>query len=257
MADLFFGQNCSFALVSRDYGLKKLKFVEGWECGPEHINRRLWFFDSKEAVVVSIFEGISGSFNYLATEEKFFLSMVMNQNPTRDIILDDPGSYVGFNAILNARDEFGIAKRATFVKTMKIAGNPETMQPREEQRSRVGYIAATRYGVLGGTVEYIRALAPVPAESVFRTPEDELTNVSHQITLDFEAAEVNIVNPNTYRNYLAAYKNGIDMTVAIEAALPGTYFTLVGDTITFPAALSAGDIWEFYLAKKTDGGSPS
>ena len=250
MADLYFGQNCEFALVSRDYGLKRLKFVEGWECGPEHINRRLWFFDAKEAVIVSIFEGISGSFNYLATEEKYFLYMVMNQNPNRDIVLDDPGSYVAFNALLNARDEFGVFKRATFVKTMKIAGNPETMQPREEQRSRVGYIAATRYSLLGGTIQYVRVLAPVPDAAVFRTQEDVLTDVAHAVTLDFIPAEINIINPSTFRDYIAVYKNGVDLSAAVQIAPPGTYFTIAGDTITFPNALAPQDIWEFYLAKR-------
>ncbi len=257
-ADIFFGQNTSFQLISRTHGTKKLKFVEAFEVDPTHTNKRLWFFNTKEALAISIFEGVNGSFGYLETQEKSFLAMIMDQDPNVDISNDDPGAYLEFHILLNSRNEVGKQRNAIFVKGCRIAGVPESLAPKEEQHSRVSYIGATRYKVKGGGIMYVRALAAVPDVSVFATPEDSNFDVAGVLTLPLNPANVNIYDPVTKRPWLAAFKNGMDMTQ--EAIDDPTIFNVdIGDptatpvvppTITLPSAPLATDVWEFILPYK-------
>ena len=249
MADLFFGQNTSFDLISQTHGRKRLKFVESFEVDPSHTNKRLWFFNSKEMLPITIFEGCSGSFGYLETEEKFFLAMVMDQDPERQIINDDPGAYLEFCMLLNSRTEQGKQRNAIFVKGARISGSPESIAPREEQHSRVSYLAKTRYKIKNGGIIYCRVLNAVPDASIFRTPDDILCDATGLAILPKVPADVNIYNATTERNWLAAYKNGSDFTQeAIDN--PGAFSvnvnTGVGE-IQFAAAPAATDVWEFYI----------
>lgn len=319
---IFFGQNTSFELVSQTHGRKRLKFVESFEVDPSHTNKRLWFFNSKEMLPVSIYEGASGSFGYLETEEKYFLAMVMDQDPNALMLNDDPGAYLEFCMLLNSRDERGKQRNGILVKGARIAGVPESMAPREEQHSRCGFLAKTRYKIKNGGILYTRILGATPAGTVFSTPDDikavvtytdvagagtvssstttvtgvgtafltgavpgdtilaggqrlTIATVDSDTSLTTTAAaspalsaatytfsapptcvaalpqlpsEVNIFDATTKRNWLAVYKNGIDMTQeAIDN--PGLFSVTSTPTgkVVFPTELSATDVWEFYI----------
>jgi hypothetical protein len=250
MADLYFGQNTAFDLISTSHGRKRLKFVESFEVDPSHTNKRLWFFNSKEMLPVSIYEGVSGSFGYLETEEKYFLAMVMDQDPARVIINDDPGAYLEFSMLLNSRNERGVQRNAIFVKGARISGVPESLAPREEQHSRVGFLAKTRYKIKNGGIAYVRILAETPDPLVFTTPDDILyDNLAGKATLAQLPADVNIFDPLTERNWLAVYKNGLDISQE-SIDNPGAFS--VGNTlgvgeIMFATPPAATDVWEFYI----------
>lgn len=255
MADIFYGQNTSFDLVSQTHGRKRLKFVETFEVDPSHSNKRLYFFNTKESLAISIFEGVNGNFGYLETEETYFLAMVMDQDPSLDIINDDPGAYLEFNILLNSRNERGNQRNSIFVKGCRIAGVPESMAPREEQHSRVGFIGKTRYKIKGGGIMYLRVLAQTPDSSVFTTVDDAHFDATGKLVLSQAPANVNIVDAVTTRTWLAAYKNGQDLTqeaiddpslfsVNIVAGPPDT------GEIVLPAAPAATDVWEFFIPYK-------
>lgn len=249
MADLFFGQNTSFDLISQTHGRNRLKFVESFEVDPSHTNKRLWFFNSKEMLPVTIYEGASGSFGYLETEENLFLASVLDQDPTARMINDDPGAYVEFCALLNSRNERGKQRNAVFVKGMRITGAPESLAPREEQHSRVGFLAKTRYKVKHGGIMYVRILGAVPDPTVFRTPDDILSDATGLATLPQVPEDVNIFDATTQRNWLAVYKNGYDVT-QLSIDNPTTFAvnnTLGVGEIQFAAPLAATDVWEFYI----------
>lgn len=251
MADIFFGQNTSFDLISQTHGRKRLKFVESFEVDPSHSNKRLYFFNTKESLAISIFEGVNGNFGYLETEEIFFLAMVMDQDPTLVVINDDPGAYLEFCLLLNSRNERGNQRNSILVKGARIAGVPESMSPREEQHSRVGFIGRTRYKIKGGGIMYLRILAAVPDPSIFATPDDvNFTGASYAFSTAPFA--VNIYDAVTTRTWLAAYKNGEDMTqAAIDDPSLFSVNIVAGppDTgeIVLPAAPAATDVWEFYI----------
>lgn len=250
MADLFFGQNTSFDLISQSHGRKRLKFVESFEVDPSHTNKRLWFFNSKEMLPVTIYEGCSGSFGYLETEEKFFLAMVMDQDPDRQIINDDPGAYLEFSILLNSRNERGKQSNAILVKGARISGSPESLAPREEQHSRVGFLAKTRYKIKNGGIMYARILGATPAVDVFRTPEDILVDGTGLLaTLPQLPADVNIFDPSTSRNWLAVYKNGQDIS-QLSIDNPGDFSVDVNagvGEVSFASPVAAGDVWEFFI----------
>lgn len=252
MPNIIFGQNTSFDLISQTHGRKRLKFVESFEVDPSLNNKRLWFFNSKEMLPVSIFEGASGSFGYLETEEKYFLAMVMDQDPNLDVINDDPGAYLEFSALLNSRSERGKQINAIFVKGMRITGSPESLAPKEEQHSRVGYLAKTRYKLKGGGILYVRVLAASPDAAVFTTPEDLNFDASGVATIPEVPQDINIFDQSTKRTWFAAYKNGEDYTQE-EIDNPGAF--VVADvsgvgTITLAAAPAATDVWEFFIPYK-------
>ncbi len=257
MPDIFYGQNTAFDLISQTHGRKRLKFVESFEVDPSHSNKRLYFFNSKESLAISIFEGVNGNFGYLETEETYFLAMVMDQDPTAQIINDDPGAYLEFNALLNSRNERGKQRNAIFVKGCRIAGVPESLAPREEQHSRVGFIGKTRYKIKGGGIMYLRILAATPDTGVFSTVDDVHFDATGKYAFSTAPAAVNIMDAITTRTWLAAYKNGQDITqeaiddpslfsVNIVAGTPDT------GEIVLPAAPAATDIWEFYIPYKVD-----
>lgn len=256
MPDIFFGQNTSFDLISKTHGRKRLKFVEAFEVDPSHTNKRLWFFNSKEALAISIFEGINGSYGYLETEEKFFLAMVMDQDPDLDVINDDPGAYLAYNILLNSRNESGKQRNAIFAKGCRIAGVPESMAPREEQHSRVSFIGSTRYKLKGGGIAYYRVLAATPDPSVFETDDDLNFDASGVVDIPDLPASINIYDPTTFRKWFAAYKNGEDQTQAcIDDPTLFTVNIVAGPPITQNIALGAGaplatDVWEFYIPYK-------
>lgn len=256
MADIFTGQNTSFDLVSQTHGRKRLKFVETFEVDPSHSNKRLYFFNSKESLAISIFEGVNGSFGYLETEESYFLAMVMDQDPSLAIINDDPGAYLEFNILLNSRNERGNQRNAILVKGCRIAGVPESLSPREEQHSRVGFIGKTRYKIKGGGIMYLRILAATPDSAVFTTSEDVNFDATGTYAFSQAPANVNIYDALTTRTWLAAYKNGEDITqlavddpslfsVNIVAGSPDT------GEIVLPSAPAATDVWEFFIPYQT------
>lgn len=255
MADLYFGQNTSFDIISRTHGRQRMRFVEAFETDPSHTNKRLWFFNSKEMLPVTIYEGVSGSFGYLETEEKNYLAMVMDQDPARQMINDDPGAYQEFCMLLNSRNEMGKQRNAIFVKGARISGAPESLAPREEQHSRVGYLAKTRYKIKSGGIAYVRILAPVPDLGVYRTQDDILSvndaapATTARATLLQLPEDVNIFDPVTERNWLAAYKNGVDVT-QYTIDNPGAFVvsnTLGVGEVIFAEPLAATDVWEFYI----------
>lgn len=255
MADIFFGQNTSFELISRTHGKRKLKFVEAFEVDPAHTNKKLYFFNTKEMLAISIFEGCNGNFGYLETEEKYFLSMIMDQDPTAEVINDDPGAYLPFQILLNSRNEVGRQRNGIFVKGARIAGVPESLAPREEQHSRVGFIAATRYKIKGGGFYHARVLAATPAGTVFQVPADDLNfDATGLVSLPaaFVPHDINIYDAVTKRNWVAVFKNGDDVTQeAIDN--PGMFtVSVVGGVgqIQLPAAPAAADVWEFIIPYK-------
>ncbi len=252
MPNIIFGQNTSFDLISATHGRKRLKFIESFDVDPSHNNKRLWFFNSKEMLPISIFEGCSGSFGFLETEEKFFLAMIMDQDPNLDVINDDPGAYLEFHALLNSRSERGKQINAIFVKGMRIAGTPESLAPKEEQHSRVGFLAKTRYKIKGGGILYVRALALVPDAAVFLTPDDINFDAAGVAVIPEVPQEINIFDQQTKRTWLAVTKNGEDYTQE-EIDNPGAF--VVNDiagigTITLAVAPADTDVWEFYIPYK-------
>lgn len=250
MADLYFGMNTSFDLISQTHGRRRLKFVENFEVDPSHTQKRLWFFNTKEMLPVTIFEGVSGSFGYLETEEKYFLAMVMDQDPMRAVMNDDPGAYLEFCMLLNSRNERGVQRQGIFVKGARIAGNPESQAPREEQHSRVGFLARTRYKVKNGGIAYMRILGETPDPTVYRTDDDLLYDeTAGNVILPNLPADVNIVDPHTERNWLAVYKNGHDIS---QESIDSTPEFVVNNTlgtgeISFITPPAPTDVWEFYI----------
>ena len=250
MPDIFFGQNAEFKLISKSHGAFSLGFVESFEVDPSHANKRLYFFNKKEALPITIFEGVNGRFGYLETEERLFLAAVMDVDPSSDMINDDPSAYIDFHGLLNCRNEYGVIKNGIFVKMMRISGVPESMTPREEQHSQVGFIGSTRYKVKGGGILYSRVLAATPDPSVYLSPDDTNFDGTGKVTLTKLPVSINIKDRITTRPWLAIYKNGEDQTLSQETNPTITFDTLTG-VVDLGAAPLATDVWEFYTPFKS------
>ena len=253
MPSIYYGQNAEFDIIAFTRGRQALGFVESFEIDVSHTNKRLYFFNKKEAFAVSIFEGVSGRFGFLDTEEKLLMASLMNVTalPSGGIVNDDPGAYLEFRILLNLRNELGVVQNGIFVKGCRISGNPESIAPREEQHGQVSYIGSTRYKMKGGGVLYTR----VVRTPTFTTTDDVTATgglasplTPWTATLTKSAVSVNINDPITTRSYLAIYKNGNDIT-ADTAAMTG--ITVSGTTVSIPyASMGATDLYEFFTPYK-------
>lgn len=255
MANLYFGQNSDFMLVSKSHGPYTLGFVESFDVDVSHTNKKLFFFGKKEALTVSVFEGVSGRFGFLETEEKYLVSGIMDINPTTlTVINDDPSAYYEFNLILNQKNEEGVIENGLFVKGCRVTGLPESVAPREEQHGNISYIGATRYKMKGGAIQYSRIVSTSPAYTT--TGDIVVVEASpgpgpYVATLPQVPVAVNIENNTTTRLYLAVYKNGKDITK--DAALMANVVVAVSGspdvgtvTITTMAATDVYDVYTVY-----------
>lgn len=252
MSNLYFGQNSDFEIVSLRHGSYLLGFVEGFDVDVQHTNKKLFFFGKKEALTVSIFEGVSGRFGFLETEERYLVSAVMDVDPTTlDVINDDPSAYYPFNLILNVKNEEGIIENGIFVKGCRVTGLPESIAPREEQHGNISYIGATRYKIKGGGILHSRIVGSAPVFSTTKdiavVPPVAPATTPFVATLTEDFVQVNIENNTTKRKYLAVYKNGNDITKDPAQMANLTFGAL--NTIDF-AAFAATDVYDIYTVFK-------
>ena len=244
MPSIYFGQNSPFDIVSRSHGRLSLGYAESFEVDASQTNKRLYFFNRKEALAISIFDGVSGRFGFLDTEEKYYVAALLDVSPSATIINDDPGAYNAFNLILNIKNEQGIIENGIFVKGCRLAGAPETLSPRDEQHITPSYIGATRYKCKGGAIGYTRFVGSAPA---YHTADDVAISGTgpHSGTLAETAVSVNITNSTTTRTYLAVFKDGNDITNDAQQMVG---FSVSGTQAIFPsgAFTATTSVWEVY-----------
>jgi len=90
---IFYGQNAELDIVSLSHGKFALGFNEQFDVDVSMTNKRLYFFNKKESLALSIFEGVSGRFGFLNTTENYFRAAVMDISPSSSMTNDDPGAY--------------------------------------------------------------------------------------------------------------------------------------------------------------------
>lgn len=247
MSNLYFGQNSDFEIISLRHGSYLLGFVESFDVDVSHTNKKLFFFGKKEALSVSIFEGVSGRFGFLETEERYLVSAIMDIDPsTLEVINDDPSAYYPFNLILNVKNEEGIIENGIFVKGCRVTGLPESIAPREEQHGNISYIGATRYKIKGGGILHTRIVSSAPP---YATPKDVAVTGTGPFTatISEDFKEVNIENNTTKRKYLAVYLNGIDITKD-AAKMANVAFT--GTNTVSITTMATTDVYDVYTAFK-------
>lgn len=247
MPEVYYGQNSSFSIISKTHGKVEMGFNEQFDVDVSLANKRLYFFNKKEALSLSVFEGVSGRFGYLETEEKYYQAAVMDVTPSSTMLNDDPSAYQEFGILLNCKNEAGTINNAIYVKGCRITSSPASMTPREEQHSTCSYIGATRFIIKGGGIKYTRFVGSAPA---YRTTDDVTISGTGPIsgTLTASATAVNIENSSTTRTYLAVYRNGTDVTKD-TAYITG--FSVSGTQVVFPSGtFGTTDVWETFTPYK-------
>lgn len=251
MPSVYYGQNSDLNLVSQTHGRFTLAFVESLEADVQHTNKRLYFFNNKTALAISIFEGAQGRFGFLATDEKYLLAAIGDISPSgsgsNGVINNDPGAYYPFDILSEVKNEAGTIEKGMLVLGCRVAGIPSSMAPREEQHGTCNYIANTKYEIQGGGIQYARFISSAPAYS---TADDIAISGTGPFsgTLAHSATEINIINNSTYRTYLAIKKNGSDISNNTGTDLSG--FSITADQVVFPTGAFANttDVWEIYTA---------
>jgi hypothetical protein len=248
MANLYYGVNTAFNLVSKSHGRKELEFNEQFDIDVGLANKRLWFFNKKEALALSVFEGVSGRFGYLETESKDVSSVLQDVASSSTVVNDDPSSYQEFQIYLNYKNEAGVIEQGTFVKGCRVTSAPEAISPKEEQHNQVSYIGAIRYKIKGAGIQYTRFVSSAPAVT---TADDVAVSGSDDIsgTLPYSATSINVTTPTTTRTYLAVYRNGTDVTTNATYTGSATAFSVSGTAVVFPSGtFGTTDVWELYTA---------
>ncbi len=249
MTNIYYGQNAELSLVSQSHGRFSLGYCESFEVEPQHTQKKLFFFNKKEGLPISILEGGAGRFGYLESEEMFILGTLLDKNVRNmDVINDEPAAYQEFQIILNAKNNMGVLDMGVLVKRCRAAGNPASMTPRDEQHGTFGFQAATRYLVKGAGIGYARITHATPAVGVtvtdedlqFVTPVDPLVD-PFTATLTNVPALINIEDALTTRLYFYVLKNGVEIKTGFTLSALGV-FNVMGVANT--------DIYEVFYAYK-------
>lgn len=248
MPNIYYGVNTEFNLVSKSHGRKELEFNEQFDIDVGLANKRLWFFNKKEALALSVFEGVSGRFGYLETESKDVSSVLQDVASSATVVNDDPSSYQEFHIYLNCKNEAGVIEQGTFVKGCRVTSAPESITPKEEQHNQVSYIGAIRYKIKGAGIQYTRFVSSAPP---FASADDITISGTGPFTgtLAHSATSVNIETPTATRTYLAVYRNGTDVTKQATYTGSATDFSVSGTTVIIPSGtFDTTDVWELYTA---------
>lgn len=247
MPNIYTGQNSSLEIISKTHGKITTEWTEQFDLDISLTNKKLPFFGKKDLLAISVFDGVSGRFGYLETEDKKVMSAFMDVSPSATLVNDDPSAYVEFQMLMNSKNESGVVEQGTFIKGCRITSAPESMAPREEQHVQASYIGGTRYKVKGGGIKYTRF---VGSSTAYATADDVQTSGTTGLisgTLAVSATAVNIENASTTRPYLAVYRNGLDVTKNDTYTASATGFSVTGTAVVFPSSTTyATDVWELY-----------
>lgn len=251
MTNIYFGQNAELSLISRSHGRFSLGYCESFEVEPQHTQKKLYFFNKKEALPISILEGGAGRFGYLESEELYILGTLLDKNVREmDVINDDPAAYQEFHLMMNAKNQFGVLDMGVLVKRAKAAGNPSGMTPRDEQHGTFGFQCATRYLIKGAAIGYARILQSTP-DPLLTTTDDDVTAAQAApgdpwiADLPSTPVMINIEDAKTERLYFYVLKNGDEVKTGFTVTDAPT------PQISIPEAeFAAGDVYELFYAYK-------
>jgi hypothetical protein len=238
------GVRTKLIVVSYSHGTIRVPLAQSFNYTPRLTERTINEFDNLEAAqIVTSFDGVDITFDYLDSDSKLVEAMFADVDPDSDAIVDDPTSYKKVYVFANMK---GLESTKIFASVLakgcRTKGAPYTEPVKEEAKVTRDLSGTNVLKIKGAAVQYERILAHTPDVSVYEQviPPNAYADLNfpdspgpYEITHAEDALSTN------GKYYLVVLKNGSEVI---------TGFTATATKFTVADAPAATDVWEVYTA---------
>jgi len=167
--ELIQGVRTKLALVSYSHGAIRVPLQQSLNYTPKLTERNINEFDNLEvAQVVTTFDGVDVTFDYLDSDSKLVDAMFADADPTGSVIIDDPSNYKRVHGFANLKGlDSGLIVASILIKEARAKGSPYTEPVKEEAKVTRDLSATNVMKIKGKALYYQRMLASTPAGTVY------------------------------------------------------------------------------------------
>lgn len=236
--DTIQGLRTKVVLVSNTHGAVRVGLQQTFSVTPRFTERTINEFDNLEpALIVTTYEAVDCSFEYLDSDSKLVDAAVNDADPGATVVLDDPSAYQPLNLFANSKSlTTGKIFASTLVKGCMAKGSPQTEPVKEEKRVTRDLTGLNVINIKGAGIYYQRMVSTAPAfsqgasnayaDKAFFGAPGSVMNVKDAL----------LVNS---KYYLLVLKNSVSVT---------TGFSMTPHFFTLSSAPVSTDVWEVFYA---------
>lgn len=233
------GVRTKLIIVSYAHGAIRVPLAQSFNYTPRITERTINEFDNLEAAqIVTTFDGVDVTFDYLDSDSKLVDSMFADTDPEDDMIVDDPTNYKKVQVFANMKGlESGKIFASVLAKMCRAKGSPYTEPVKEEARVTRDCSGTNVLKIKGAALQYERILANAPSGVFEQGAANAYADLNFPATTPFEITHVETAL--TYGGSFALWvvKNGVEVTSG---------FTATAAKFTVSSAPAASDVWEVY-----------
>jgi hypothetical protein len=241
--DTIQGVRTKVVLVSFSHGAVRVGLQQTFSVTPRFTERTINEFDNLEpALVVTTYDAVDCSFEYLDSDSKLVDAAVNDQDPGAVVVVDDPSAYQPLNLFANSKSlTSGKIFASTLVKGCMAKGSPQTEPVKEEKRVTRDLTGLNVLNLKGAGIYYQRMLASSPASTVYlqAIPPNAYTDKNLASSGDYRVSNARDALLVKGNYYLLVLKNGVEVE---------TGFTMSRDFFHVTSAPAVTDIWEVFYA---------
>ena len=122
---IFTGQNAALRAVTRSHGILRPNLVQDLTLDPKLAAKRVDEYDNKvSALTYYTFDGVSGSFKYVDSNQGLINALLMDRDPAAAVGILNPANYQPFSLFGNRKGLDGKIKGAFVAYLLTAAGHP-------------------------------------------------------------------------------------------------------------------------------------
>ena len=247
------GVRTKLVLVSGTHGAIRVPLAQSFNYTPKITERTINEFDNLEAaLVVTTFDGVDVTFDYLDSDSKLVDASFADVNPASAVIVDDPSDYQQVNLFANMKSlSTGKIFASILAKGCRCKGAPYTEPVKEEARISRDLSGTNVLKIKGAAILYTRILANTPNASVYdqAIPPNAYADqnfsgysggsgVSGYSGARIALAKTALVSDGASGYALYVLKNGVEAE-ATGYTMTSTTFEAIGEPLTT-------DVWEVF-----------
>ena len=234
------GVRTKVEVVSYSHGSVRVPLAQSFNYTPRFTERTINEFDNLEAaLVVTTYDGVDITFDYLDSDSKLVEAMFADVDPAGTTVVDDPTDYRKVYIVVNVKGlETGTIFASIFAKACRTKGAPYTEPVKEEARVTRDLSGTNCIKIKGAALMYQRILPAVPDAGTYIQAVPPNIKTDLYLTADTYATgypEIPLQYDGNY--YVCVLKNGVEVT---------TGFTMTIDTFTLDVAPDDADVWEIF-----------
>ena len=167
--ELIQGVRTKVVLTSLTKGAVRVPLAQSFNYTPKITQRDINEFDNLEvAQIITSFDGVDISFDYLDSNSKLVDAMFADVDPASAVVLDDPSNYKMVNVFANMKGiDTGLIVSSVLAKACRAKGSPYTEPVKEEAKVTRDLAGTNVIKVKGAAILYTRILASVPDADVY------------------------------------------------------------------------------------------